>query len=94
MKIISQVTIVPFTITGEYKAFKKDDNKCYVQGKNETASFLVNENKIFKLPINQLTLDYNEFVIDNPIKKINNKMYAPINSIGLAFNVYIKYFIL
>ena len=72
---------------GEYKSFTIEEDKCYIQGKEETTSFYLNENKIYKLPINEISSDYNEIEITNPIKKINGKMYATIDAIELAFNV-------
>jgi len=74
---------------GEYKAFTIEDNKCYVQGTNETATFFLNDNKVCKLPLNELTSDYSEFTVENVIREINEKMYAPIDAINLAFNVQI-----
>jgi len=72
---------------GEYKAFTIEKNKCYVQGKNETATFYLNDNKVCKLPVNKLTEDYKEFTIENTIKSKDDKMYVPIEAVNLAFNV-------
>lgn len=72
---------------GEYKSFTIEEDKCYVQGEKETTSFYLNENKIYKLQINDLSSDYNEIKTNNPIKEINGKMYATIDTIELAFNV-------
>ena len=74
---------------GEYKAYTIEDNKCYVQGEKETATFYLNENKVYKLPINELTKEYEEYSVENPIKEFNGKMYAPIDAISVAFNVQI-----
>ena len=74
---------------GEYKAFTIEQDKCYVQ-KYETASFYANDNKVYKLPINQLDKDYEEYSIDNKVKNINGYIYAPIEAIKLAFNVVIE----
>ena len=72
---------------GEYKAFTIEDDKCYVQGIEETASFYANDNKVCKLPLNALQEEYREYAIKNTIKVKANKMYAPIEAINLAFNV-------
>ena len=72
---------------GEYKAFTIEKDKCYVQGKNETATFYLNDNKVCKLPVNELTQEYREISIANTIKFQNEKMYAPVEAISLAFNV-------
>lgn len=73
----------------EYKGFTKEENKCYVQGINETATFFLNDNKVCKLPVNELTQDYQEYTIENTIKSQEEKMYAPVEGIKLAFNVVI-----
>lgn len=75
---------------GEYKAFTIEENKCYVQGKLETATFFLNDNKVCKLPLNDLTSEYNEFIVENTIKEMNHRMYAPAEAISLAFNVVIE----
>lgn len=75
---------------GEYKAFTIEEKKCYVQGKDETASFFLDDNRVCKLPVNKLDSDYSEFTVQNTIKDIEGKMYAPIDAIKLAFNVVIS----
>ena len=75
---------------GEYKSFTISKDKCYVQGTEETASFYLNENKVCKLPTNKLEEDYREYTVKNITESINDKMYAPIETIQLAFNVVIK----
>ena len=72
---------------GEYKAFTIEKDKCYVQGVNETATFYLNDNKVCKLPINDLISDYQEYTVENTIKSSNGKMYASVEAINLAFNV-------
>lgn len=75
---------------GEYKAFTIEKDKCYVQGSEETATFYANDNKVCKLPLNQLQEEYREYTVTNTIKIKNNKMYAPLEAIQLAFNVSVK----
>ena len=72
---------------GEYKSFTLEEGKCYVQGSEETATFYANDNKVCKLPVNQLQEDYREYTVENTIKIKNNKMYAPMEAISIAFNV-------
>lgn len=74
---------------GEYKAFTIEDNKCYVQGANETASFYLDDNKVYKLAKNDLTSEYMEFTVDKQNKEINGTIYAPIDAIMVGFNVQI-----
>lgn len=75
---------------GEYKSFTLEEGKCYVQGIKETTTFYANDNKICKLPLNKLQEEYREHTVENTIKINNNKMYAPIDAIGVAFNVNIE----
>lgn len=75
---------------GEYKAFTIEKDKCYVQGVNETATFYLNDNKVCKLPVNNLTEDYQEYTIEDTIKSLNGKMYASTEAINLAFNVIVN----
>lgn len=74
---------------GEYKSFTIEEGKCYVQGIEETASFYANDNKVCKLPLNELQEEYREYATKNTIKIKDDKMYAPIEAINLAFNVVI-----
>lgn len=75
---------------GEYKSFTIEDGKCYVQGSEETATFYANDNKVCKLPLNELQEEYREYTIENTIRIKDDKMYAPIDAINLAFNVVVK----
>ena len=58
--------------------------------KEETATFYLNDNKVCKLPVNELSEDYREFTIENTIKTENGSMYAPVDAINLAFNVVVS----
>ena len=51
---------------GEYKIDSEDKNKCWVESKNETASFFLNSNKISKVAPNTNN-DYEDFLIEEPI---------------------------
>lgn len=75
---------------GEYKSFTLEEGKCYVQGIEETATFYANDNKVCKLPLNKLQDEYREYTIENTIRIKDNKMYAPIEAIDLAFNVVVN----
>lgn len=75
---------------GEYKSYVAEENKCYVEGANETASFYLNDNKVYKLEVNKNEENYEEYEIGNTIKAINGKMYGPVDSIKKAFNVIIE----
>lgn len=75
--------------SGEYKSYVAEADKCYVEGRNETASFYLNDNKVFKLPLNKLEEEYEEYSMKNANKDVNGKIYAPIDTISKAFNVII-----
>jgi len=72
---------------GEYKAYIVDKEKCYVEGKKETASFYLNDNKVYKLPVNEREDEYQIYEFNNTVKIINEKMYAPLDIVAKAFNV-------
>ena len=70
---------------GGYKEYSEDTNKCYLEGTNEICIFERNESIIYKTPITQI--DYEYFEIDNPIKRINNKLYITSEGLSLACNI-------
>ena len=73
---------------GEYKSFSNEEDKCYVTGKHETATFYLNEDKVNKLPIDsELSEEYREHFVKEPVKMINDKLYAAKEAIEIAFNV-------
>ena len=74
---------------GGYKQYSEDLNSCYVEGKNEIATFESGSNKIYKTPTSQV--DYELFTITEPIKTINNKLYISIEGAKLAFNITFDY---
>lgn len=75
---------------GEYKVFSSDEDKCYIQSTNETASFYLNSNKVCKLKVNAFTEDYDIFKFENNTIMIQNKFYAPLDAIEVGFNVKIQ----
>jgi len=75
---------------GEYKSAIIENDKCYVEADKETASFYLNENKVYKLPINKQSEQYEEYIISNPIQEKNGVMYATTEAISKAFNVLIS----
>ncbi len=75
---------------GEYKLFTEDNNKCWVDSKNETASFFLNSNKISKMPPDQ-TKDYENYTISDPVISKNGKLYCSPEGIQIGFNVIFNY---
>lgn len=75
---------------GEYKVYSEDTDKCYVENEYETASFILGSNKILKVAPSS-NEDYEEYVIDDTIKKINNQLYAPSDAICRGLNLTFSY---
>lgn len=75
---------------GEYKLYTEDTNKCWVNNKNETASFYLNSNKISKVVPNT-TKDYEDYTIEEPVVSIKGKLYSSIEGIKVGFNVLASY---
>lgn len=74
---------------GEYKSSVIEEDKCYVEGADETTSFYLNDNKIYKLPSNKLSEEYTVYDTTNTVKELNDIMYASTETISKAFNVLI-----
>lgn len=76
---------------GEYKASNVvEEDKCYVESKNETATFYSGKNKVYKLPTGERDKEYEVYNVENTIESINGKLYAPIDAISKGFNVLIE----
>ena len=74
----------------EYKSFIKEQDRCYVKGPEETTTFYIGENNLYKLPVENQTDEYREIKVTDKIIKINEKPFATIEAIQIAFNVVIK----
>lgn len=75
---------------GEFKLYTEDENKCWVENRNETASFFLNSNKISKVAPNQ-TKDYEDYIISDPVVSKNGKLYCTPEGIKIGFNVLFEY---
>ena len=75
---------------GEYKINSEETTKCYVENANETASFFLNSNKICKVAPNSQE-EYDEFIIEEPVKNQNNKLYVISDGIEIGCNVIFDY---
>lgn len=75
---------------GEFKLYTEDENKCWVECEDETASFFLNSNKISKVVPNQ-TKDYEDYVIEDPVIRKNNRLYCTPEGIKIGFNVTFDY---
>lgn len=75
---------------GGYKQYTEDVTKCYIEDKNEIASFEADSNKIYKTPPESQT-DYQYFTIENPVKLIEDKLYISSEGMGIGCNAQIIY---
>ena len=75
---------------GEFKLYTEDENKCWVECEEETASFFLNSNKISKVVPDQ-TKDYEDYTITDPVIRINDKLYCTPEGIKIGFNVMFDY---
>ena len=70
---------------GGYKQYSEDTNKCYLESTNEICTFERNSDTIYKTPTDKI--DYQYFTIDEPVKRINNKLYITSEGLSLACNL-------
>lgn len=78
------------THNGEYKVYSEDNTKCYVENADETASFFLNSNKVCKVAPNSKE-EYKEFIITEPVKSKDNKLYVISDGIKVGCNVRFNY---
>ena len=75
---------------GEFKLYTEDENKCWVECEDETASFFLNSTKISKVVPDQ-TKDYEDYTISDPVISKNGKLYCTPEGIKVGFNVTFDY---
>ena len=74
---------------GDYKQYEEDYTKCYVESKDELASFSANSNKIYKLSLKED--DYEYYTIKEPVILSNQELYTTIEGAEIAFNIKFSY---
>lgn len=74
---------------GGYKQYSEDTTKCYLESENEVCTFEKDSTTIYKTPPEQV--DYEYFEIEEPVKKINNKLYVTAEGLSLACNLKFYY---
>ena len=72
---------------GEYTDKSESTSKCYIQSENEIANFALNSDKVYKLTISNNKTNYDYFYAPKPVKAINGKLYATVDTIEEAFNI-------
>lgn len=77
---------------GEYKVESEETNKCYLLNEYESASFFENVNYIYKMEVKQdpKSQNYKDYQIQQPVIKINGKLYVSIEGLSIACNLLIK----
>lgn len=74
---------------GGYKQYSEDTSKCYLESTNEVCTFERDSTTIYKTPTS--TIDYEYFEIENPITRINGKLYITSKGLSLACNLQFYY---
>lgn len=74
---------------GGYKQYTEDTTKCYLESKNEVATFEKDSTTIYKTKAGEL--DYTYFTLDEPIKRINGKLYISSKGLNTACNIQMNY---
>lgn len=74
---------------GGYKQYTEDNTKCYLESENEVCTFEKDSDTIYKTPPEEI--DYEYYTIENPVKRINEKLYVTSEGISLACNLKFYY---
>lgn len=74
---------------GGYKQYTEDTSKCYLECANEVVTFERDSDKIYKTPTDEV--DYTYFTLDEPVKRINGKLYITSKGLGTACNLQMGY---
>ena len=78
------------THNSEYKdRYSEDTTKCYISDSNENASYILNSNTIYKKTT--YNTDYEYFELEEPVKYINNELYAIKEGLEIGTNCFIQY---
>ena len=108
---VSIKEIAPFlgytAYNGEYgKKYSEDKTKCYLQNNNESVTYSLDSNSIYKSIITEKLSDgnlgttnkllstdtsYEYFTLEEPVKSINDKLYCALNDIQVGTNTVISY---
>lgn len=74
---------------GSYRQYTEDLDKCYVECTDEVCTLEKDSNKIYKTSTKEL--DYQYLTLEEPIRKINGKLYATIKDMQIICNTNISY---
>lgn len=74
---------------GGYKQYTEDSTKCYLESENEVCTFEKDSETIYKTPPEEI--DYEYYIINEPVKRINGKLYVTSEGISLACNLKFYY---
>lgn len=74
---------------GGYKQYTENTDKCYLECDNEVTTFERDSNKIYKTPTDDL--DYTYYTLQEPIKRMNGKLYINSKDLGVSCNLQIQF---
>lgn len=76
---------------GDFKKLTEDQDKCYLNNKKEVSGFSMGSNQIYKADPTDSSQNYEWYTIDEPVKIINNKLYASSSAIQTACNLTLNF---
>ena len=75
---------------GDFKTkYSEDTTNCYISNTNETASYSLNSNTIYKKVTDNA--DYEYFELQEPVRLINQKLYVSLEGMAIGTNSLIQY---
>ena len=74
---------------GNYTNKSENTSECYIESKNEVASFKINSNKIEK--INKSSSEKTYITMDEPVQLQDEKLCISIDGLEKAYNLYFNY---
>ena len=75
---------------GGYKEYTEDKTKCYVEDVYQVTMFENNSNVIYKSSTSE-KLNFENYLIDGPVKIYNNMLCATPETLSVALNIKISY---
>lgn len=76
---------------GDYKKLTEDQDKCYLNNKKEISGFTIGSNQMYKADPTGKEQNYDWYTMDEPVKTINQKLYATSDAIETACNLTFTY---
>lgn len=77
--------------SGDYAERSEAKNKCFIEGENDIANFVLASNKVYKLEKTSSQSGYKYFYCKQPIASMDGKLYISTDGMEQAFNVSYNY---